>query len=127
MQSKHALIILLFSITIFTSFKNTPGYQESTLKSENVTPNSNDPDGLVGKWMMEGDPETYIDLRSNGAVIEKSIGEPLERYWSIKEKKLCLKASLASDSEVCIEYVLEQDILTLTINKMRLQYIRAKK
>ncbi len=126
MLPKHSFVIFFLLITVLTSFKNITDDKQSIATSKYIILNIDDPGRLVGKWMMEGDPETYIDLRSNGTAIEKSIGEPLERYWSIKEKKLCLKASLTSDSEVCLEYVLEQDVLILTINEMRLQYIRAK-
>ena len=72
-----------------------------------------------------GDPETYINLGENGIVIEKSLGQPLKRYWLVRDNKLCLKATLTQKKkEKCLDYELHEDELTITMNNMRIHYIR---
>lgn len=100
------------------------GNQEPARISSHLISKEKSPMILVGKWMLDGDIETYIDLRSDGTVIEKSIGEPMQRYWFVKNNKLCLKAEVSANEKICIDYVLKENTLTLTINKMKLHYIR---
>ncbi|WP_152537475.1 hypothetical protein [Aquimarina pacifica] len=95
-------------------------------KSIEIKINEN-PKELVGKWIMDGDKETYIDLKLDGTAIEKSIGEPLKRYWFVKDNMLCLKATeIDEDSEKCLNYRLQDDELTLVTNKMMIHYNKSK-
>jgi hypothetical protein len=113
-----------------SSFKSSPEYQEVITKNQNTKTSQNPPKKLIGKWVMDGDLDTYINLRSDGSVIEKSLGAPLKRYWRLKDSKLCLKGTSAkSSAEICLEYELRDDILdilVITMNEMELHYIRNK-
>lgn len=128
MQSKLILIIVSIAMLTFSSFKNSPEYLKNIGKKESAGVYQGGPKELIGKWVMDGDPNTYIELRSDGTVIEKSLGEPLKRYWLLKDSKLCLKAtSVEGGTEKCLEYVLRKDMLVITMNKMKLHYARFKK
>ena len=97
----------------------------STTDNKMLSFDQENPEELVGKWMMDGDDETYIELNSDGTATEKSIGEPMKRFWSVKNDKLCLKASEKQNgAEMCIEFMLNQDVLVLTMDNMKLPYTR---
>ncbi len=127
MQSKLILTIVSIAMLTLSSFKNSPEHQKNDGEKENISVYQGGPKELIGKWVMDGDPNTYIELRSDGTVIEKSLGEPLKRYWLLKDSKLCLKAtSVEGGTEKCLEFVLRKDMLVITMNEMELHYARSK-
>ncbi|WP_103071298.1 hypothetical protein [Aquimarina sediminis] len=129
MQLKFNILLAVAAILMLSSFKNGPDYPENPTvnNSDSLYQEPSKELELVGKWLMEGDFDTYIKLRPDGVAIEKSIGEPSKRYWSVKNDKLCLKATpVEGSTEMCLEYELNEDILILTMNKMRLHYERTK-
>ncbi|WP_106792570.1 hypothetical protein [Aquimarina sp. Aq78] len=128
MQSKLILTTVSIAMLTLSSFKNSPEHHETVGEKENTSGvYQGGPKELIGKWVMDGDPNTYIELRSDGTVIEKSLGEPLKRYWLLKDSKLCLKAtSVEGGTEMCLEYVLREDMLEITMNEMKLHYARFK-
>ncbi|PKV50022.1 hypothetical protein ATE84_2068 [Aquimarina sp. MAR_2010_214] len=127
MQSKLILIIISIAMLPLSSFKNSPEHQKMVIEKKRDSISQGGPKGLIGKWVMDGDHNTYIELRSDGTIIEKSLGEPLKRYWLLKDSKLCLKAnSIEGGTEMCLEYLLREDMLVITMNEMRLHYARAK-
>lgn len=128
MQSKFNVILFVLAIIMLSSFKNDPDHPEAMINNLEDTICRKDSDELIGKWVMDGDFDTYIKLRSDGIAIEKSIGEPLRRYWTVKNDKLCIKTTLVKGSaEICLPYELTEDILVLTMSKMKLHYARSKK
>ncbi|MCK8522727.1 hypothetical protein M0D21_14170 [Aquimarina sp. D1M17] len=119
---------LIFTALLF-SFCSVYGIEGTTKITSNFSLafHQDNPKKLVGKWIMDGDEETYIELKSDGTVVEKSIGEPLERFWSVKDDKLCLKATLENGgTEMCLDFVLKEDALTLVMDDMKLPYTRFK-
>ncbi|GGX10702.1 hypothetical protein [Aquimarina muelleri] len=128
MHFKFNISILIFLAIVITSFKKNPKLIRSgEFKNKEICQQHLESENLIGKWIMNGDPETYINLGENGVAVEKSLGDPLKRYWLIKGNKLCLKAtSVQNNKEICIDYELDEDELVLTMNDMKLYYIRSR-
>ncbi|WP_109300482.1 hypothetical protein [Aquimarina sp. AU474] len=127
MQSKCFLTVIFILFSTLTTFATTVTKETSFSINTTLFFDQENPEKLVGKWMMDGDDETYIELKSNGVAVEKSIGEPSERYWSVKDNKLCLKANQKQGgTEMCVDFELYEDTLTLTMKEMKLPYTRFK-
>lgn len=126
MYSKFNIVILIFITIIMSGYKNNfKPIEVGSVKNKCAYQEGLEPQNLIGKWIMDGDPETYINLGENGVVVEKSLGEPLKRYWLVKDNKLCIKATPAQkNKEMCLDYELDEDKLTLTMNDMEIHYIR---
>ncbi len=126
MYPKFNIIILAFLIIITTGFKNnSKSIETEIVKREYIYQENLEPKNLIGKWIMDGDPETYINLGENGIAVEKSLGEPLKRYWLVRDNKLCLKAtSVEKKKEMCLDYELHEDELIIIMNDMKINYIR---
>ncbi len=127
MQSKCFPTIILILFSSITTFAATYTQGSNFNINSKTFFDQDNPEELVGRWMMDGDDETYIELKSNGVAVEKSIGEPLERFWSVKNNKLCLKANQKQGgAEMCLDFELYEDTLTLVMKEMKLPYTRFK-
>ncbi|WP_103864345.1 hypothetical protein [Aquimarina sp. I32.4] len=128
MQSKFNIIVLVIAIITLSSY--TSNHKDIVVDKggKKILIGQGTPEELVGKWVMDGDPNTFIELKQDGTVIEKSLGEPLERFWGLKEEKLCLKANSEENAtEICLDYVLNGNVLVITMNKMELYYVKSNK
>ncbi len=124
MERKHNLLIVSFLILFFIGLEASAKHQ-GVLINHNNNSFQEAPDGLIGKWIMDGDPDTYIELSADGSALEKSIGDPLKRYWSVEENALCLKATPdEGGTKICLDYKLSENNLVLTMNGMKLYYVR---
>ncbi|MEW7279084.1 hypothetical protein ABW636_10865 [Aquimarina sp. 2201CG1-2-11] len=124
MRAKHNIIVISILAFVFAGFKSTPNHPQNTVDHFNSS-FQDTKEKLIGKWIMDGDPDTYIELNADGTALEKSIGDPLKRYWSIKDNSLCLKATPnQGGTEICLAFKLNMNTLILTMNGMKLHYVR---
>ncbi len=122
MRIKLLITTLVVSTLLLTSFKEVPKNQPESLSIEI---DQNNPTPLVGKWVGEDNKESFIDIKADGTAIEKTMGQVFERTWSVKDGKLCMKASKKYKSrQMCLLYTVTDKVLTLTFFENNTRYIK---